>query len=369
MLVNHKKILLGFAFFSGFAALLYEIIWLREMHLIFGVSFYALSTVFSAFLGGLVLGSYFSGRFIDKFTSLKKIAGIYGFVELFIGVGALMVPLLLDGLTPSLSFFHNLNINLFMFNFIRFILAGFVLLIPTFFIGATFPIILRLYTETRGEIKEGISLLYFINTLGGVFGVIIAGFFLIRFFGMRFTLYLGVLINLIIMGFAFRISKNYGEEKIEDYGVPDSDKEEYSKKIKFVLFLFFISGFTALAYEVIWGRLLVLYLYGTTYAASALLIIFLLGISLGSLIYSRFFKNTNLKHFAYLEIVIAFFSVLGLYIYPIFPKVQVLGFGTSFGVLFLITSVLIFIPTLCFGIVFPLISEYVLRRSNKIGSS
>ena len=364
---NRKNFLLIFAFLSGFAALVYEIIWLRKIHLIFGVSSYSLATVFSTFLLGLVLGSYFGGKYIERCSSLKSVAKSYAFVELGIAIFALLVPLMISSITPVLVFFHNLNLGLFSFNLTKFILSAFILLIPATFIGTTFPIIVRLYTEKRSEIKEGVSMLYFANTFGGVLGVLSAGFLLIKFFGMNFSLGIAVFLNLGISFFAFMISSSYSGITLEK--VSKKCKEKFSGKIRFTLFLFFVSGFTALAYEVIWGRLLVLYFFGTVYATSVLLATFLLGIAGGSWIYSKYFQKSSLVKFAYLEILISLFAMFGFFIYVYFPANLVEGFSTSLFVLFLLSGIMVLIPGICFGIIFPLISDYVLRQTELIGFS
>lgn len=362
---DRKKILLMFAFLSGFAALVYEIIWLRKIHLIFGVSSYSLATVFSTFLLGLVLGSYFGGKYIERRSSLKSIAKSYAFVELGIAIFALLVPLMIFSITPVLIFFHNLNLGLFSFNLIKFVLSASILLIPATFIGTTFPIIMRLYTEKRSEIKEGVSMLYFANTFGGVLGVLSAGFLLIKFFGMNFSLGIAVFLNLGISFFAFRLSKKYSSSTLE---IKSKDiKEKYSGKINLLLVLFFVSGFTALAYEVIWGRLLVLYFFGTVYATSILLATFLLGIAGGSWIYLRYFRKPTLVKFAYLELTVSLFAMIGLSSYFFFPENLVAGFSTSLFSLVLLSSIMVLIPGICFGIIFPLVSDYILHRTNSIG--
>jgi spermidine synthase len=51
---------------SGCAALIYQILWLRLLGLVFGVTVYAASTVLAAFMAGLALGSLFAGRLADR---------------------------------------------------------------------------------------------------------------------------------------------------------------------------------------------------------------------------------------------------------------------------------------------------------------
>ena len=58
----------GLFLFSGATALVYQVTWLRELSLIFGASFYAVSIVLSSFMGGLALGGWVAGRLSDRFT-------------------------------------------------------------------------------------------------------------------------------------------------------------------------------------------------------------------------------------------------------------------------------------------------------------
>ena len=78
---------------SGLTSLIYEIVWVRQFGLVFGVTTYAVSTVLAAFFAGLALGSYFAGRIIDR-TRLHPLA-VYGVIEGVIGVYALFLPLIL----------------------------------------------------------------------------------------------------------------------------------------------------------------------------------------------------------------------------------------------------------------------------------
>jgi spermidine synthase len=57
--------------------------------LIFGSTTFAISTVLTAFMGGLALGSYIFGRLIDR---SRHPVPIYGILEAGIGVYAVLVP-------------------------------------------------------------------------------------------------------------------------------------------------------------------------------------------------------------------------------------------------------------------------------------
>ena len=54
---------MAFAFsLTGFSALVFEIVWMRQISLILGVSVYAYAAVVTAFLGGGALGNWIFGK-------------------------------------------------------------------------------------------------------------------------------------------------------------------------------------------------------------------------------------------------------------------------------------------------------------------
>jgi spermidine synthase len=85
-------------FLSGFSALLYQVLWTRELGLFFGHTVYAISAVLTAFMGGLALGSHVSGRLVPRTSNPLK---VYGFIELGIGAAGLLfwvLPSALDSM-------------------------------------------------------------------------------------------------------------------------------------------------------------------------------------------------------------------------------------------------------------------------------
>ncbi len=67
------------------AGLTYEVLWLRQLNLIFGVTAFALSVVLAAFMGGLALGSYIFGRLADR---LRTPLMVYAALEAGIGINS-----------------------------------------------------------------------------------------------------------------------------------------------------------------------------------------------------------------------------------------------------------------------------------------
>src|SRR5687768_2593355 len=80
---------------SGTSALIYQVLWLRLLGLVFGVTVYAASTVWAVFMAGLAIGSYTGGRVADR---VKRPLVWFGAAEALIAITALATPLALDGL-------------------------------------------------------------------------------------------------------------------------------------------------------------------------------------------------------------------------------------------------------------------------------
>src|SRR5690242_5874376 len=75
---------------SGVSGLIYQVLWQRQLSLVFGVSAYATATVLGAFMAGLALGGYIAGRVADR---VRSPLACYGTVEVLIGVAGLLTPI------------------------------------------------------------------------------------------------------------------------------------------------------------------------------------------------------------------------------------------------------------------------------------
>jgi spermidine synthase len=89
LLVNvWRRALLGLFFLSGISGLLYEVAWTRMLHLLFGDTVLAVSTVLASFMAGLALGSFWSGRYVDR---RPRVLGVYAALEAGIAVSAVLL--------------------------------------------------------------------------------------------------------------------------------------------------------------------------------------------------------------------------------------------------------------------------------------
>src|SRR3989338_10175187 len=170
-------VVFGCFLLSGISGLIYEVVWTRMLTYVFGGTTLAVSTVLTAFLGGLALGSYLGGKFIDHF---KKPLLAYGILELAIGAYGLLVPVIFSEhfLSPIwqtvVQMFEGVQ---FVSYLVRFLISVALLGIPTVLMGATLPVLSRYLTNVRSDITSfNVGALYTINTVGAIIGTFLSGF-------------------------------------------------------------------------------------------------------------------------------------------------------------------------------------------------
>src|SRR5215510_6905365 len=190
------RILYVIFFLSGATGLVYEVIWVRLTGLVFGNTSHAISVVLGAFMAGLALGSWWLGKKADRVGSPLR---FYGVLEIGIGVSASLVPLAFRSLytiywafAPSLQNVPGGN------GLLRFFTSFLVLIVPTFLMGGTLPVLARFFTEAVKEVQRKVGVLYALNTFGAAFGTLAAAlFFVPRLGNIRSTLLIAA-VNVLI---------------------------------------------------------------------------------------------------------------------------------------------------------------------------
>jgi len=372
-------------FFSGGCSLVYEVAWMRLLTLVFGVTAIATSTILASFMGGLALGSYVFGRFVD---TRKRPLRLYGLLELGVGLFALLMPFLLSGLDNIYIFlFRQFGASLPLINIIRFVLSFTILLLPATLMGGTLPIISRFVVQLWGKLGWSTGRLYFVNTLGGAAGTLLAGFGLILLLGVRETTYLAAALNILIAIAALVIDyrtwnktrTGNPEGVIETRQTVTGPHHVYSPGMaRLALAAFGLGGFCSLALEVLWTRALIFILDNTTHAFTTMLSAFLVGIAAGSLIMARFSDNIR-RPFLWLGLIICGIGISGIISVPVFINLgaeiggggfyqpdsywqwAALRFGRSFLVMLL--------PTLLMGMAFPLVARIYAQSPRVLGKA
>jgi spermidine synthase len=297
-------------FASGAAGLVYQVVWLRQLTLIFGATAYATSVVLSTFMGGLALGSYWAGRRADR--SPASPLRTYGGLELGITAYAAAIPWLLTRVTPLLAFAWNLGADrhFALLGLVKFVAIAILILPATTLMGATLPVLSRVAAESNRNVGSAVGVLYAVNTLGAVVGTVVAAFLALPTLGMKRTLFANLALNAAVGVVAWTLGRRPREARRPVAGAPDPAVLA-GRPSRGLLLAFAASGSAAMVLEVAWTRGLALVLGSSVYAYASMLTAFLLGLASGAGTAAYFLKRKrNADSRVLLAIVIGAAGVL-----------------------------------------------------------
>lgn len=272
-------------FGSGLCALVYQTAWQREFRLIFGASTAASAAVVAVFMGGLGLGGLMLGSRADRQRNPLR---FYAALEALVALTAITTPALL-GLARSvyLSLGGTVVLGHLAGTAIRLVLAGLVLLAPTFIAGGTLGAAARAVEQAGDQRRRTTALLYGWNTLGAVAGCLAATFWLFENLGTRRTLWLAAGVNLLVAGAALVLSRAWaGGPGAETETETASAEPALPAPPRMVLAGAGVVGFAFFLLELVWYRMLGPILGGTVYTFGLLLAIALAGIAVGGVLYA-----------------------------------------------------------------------------------
>jgi spermidine synthase len=275
---------------SGAAALVYQVVWVRSLTLVFGGSHLAVTVVLAVFMGGLALGAYAVGKFVDRAGRPLR---VYGVLELGVAVSALafvglmkIYPVLYVPLARGRD-----DATLYLLA-LRTLFAIVALIVPATLMGGTLPALSLFVSRQPRALPRLLSWLYGINTLGAVLGALLAGFVLLRLYSASTTLHIAVATNLCIglvslllegrLAAALSVERGGSVMPVDAAVPPEPGPSADPFPSRLVLWGIGLSGFCALGYEVLWTRVLTLAVGASVYGFTIMLAAFLTGIALGS---------------------------------------------------------------------------------------
>jgi spermidine synthase len=280
---------------------------------VFGVTVYAASTVWASFMAGLAVGSLAAGVIGDR---VRHPLRWFGVTELLIGATALATPAILSELQKIyVALYPSLPRALPALTAARLVIALLVLIVPTTLMGATLPLVIKGSDVRGGSLGAHLGVLYGSNAIGAIVGTIAAGLYLIPGLGIHSTFLVAAAVNLAVGAGALALSgvaphrdsrdhdparerlslsepvppKLAGPHASEGGPVPPKLAERHAsegglteRQLLVVIAVFTLSGVIALAIEVVWFRVLTLFLRPTVYGFAVMLATILTGIALGS---------------------------------------------------------------------------------------
>ncbi len=378
-----RRILLDIFVLSGAAGLIYEVVWARQLVLVFGNTTQAVSAILTGFFGGMAIGSALGGRLADR---VRRPVRLYGILELVLVVVVILTPLTFRLIHEVYrGAFNSLEANPGALALVRFALALLALGPATVLMGATLPTLTRYLSSNAEHLSEAFGRLYAANTVGAIVGTIMAGFILIELLGLTGTLLVGAACSATAGVVALLLDR-----RVARFGAPSPApvpgqapeprpspatrvKPLARSTLRLGLFVALMSGLTSLAYQTLWTRLLASGTGNSTYVFTMILALFLIGIALGAIAFNVIrsrIKNT-IGLLAVAQLVVAVLVIVGgVWILP-GASTGLLAVNGTPGVLFgafLRTSALIVLPaTFVMGLSFPAASALVAGDDHDIG--
>jgi spermidine synthase len=374
---------------SGAAGLIYEVVWARQLVLVFGNTTQAVSAILTGFFGGMAIGSAVGGRVADR---VRRPLRLYGLLELVLVVVVLVTPITFRLIHEVYrGVFGTLETAPLALALVRFVLALLALGPATILMGATLPTLTRFLSRGASGLTAAFGRLYAANTVGAIFGAAAAGFVLIELLGLSGTLFVGAACSAIAGLLALLIDRTRSSSTevdvkpdaaativaavvpTEPAGAGLGSSGKLSARARLAIALAFISGLTSLAYQVLWTRLIASGTGNSTYVFSLILVVFLTGLALGALAFNLL--RPRLKSVVGLlaagQIGIAVLVTLGAFVLagsvvnaPMDPATSI---ADLFGD-FLKTTALIVLPTtFVMGLTFPAASSLIAGRDDEVG--
>jgi spermidine synthase len=347
---------------SGATALAYELIWFKRFAHLWGSSSYAMASVVAAFLFGLGAGAAIAGPIADR---LRRPLAAYAACEAAIGVLALLVPLELAWLFERTAALHAaLPGGPLIQAVARFALTLAVLGPPCALMGATLPLLVRQFAAGGMALGASTAWLYAFNTLGAAAGAWIAGFHLLPSLGLSGSNWAAALASFAVAAAAAALAR-----RSPPLGAPVEPETVHlaqpGPRRGAIAGAAALTGFGSLALQMLWARQLAVLVGPTTYAFTAAIFVFILGLGLGSLVF-RFALSgrSSLRGAVSLAVALVIVPALaGLELRPslamVAGSVRELRTAQLFNALFCagVGAVLMGLSTLGMGMLFPALVE------------
>jgi len=347
-------------FFSGFPALLYQIVWQRALFAIYGINVQAVTTIVAAFMLGLGLGSL-AGGVLSRQQNVALLR-TFGAIELGIGIFGVFSLRVFHFVAKSTAGVSAAEAGA---------LAFFLVLIPTLLMGSTLPILVSYLVQIFGNVGRSVGALYFVNTLGSATACAAAALFTMRRLGESGSITLAAGINGIIGTTVLLLSlRRHGSEPAdvsagltEIGSVPRPGRSLLSMPV--ALIVSGMAGFIALAYEILWYRTYSFLSGGKADSFALLLCFYLAGIAFGSFVTLSLFRRRYLRTLnAELRAIAGFVVFANLVGYLVVPATARIAY--SHGPMHSLP--LVALATGLLGATLPLISDAAVRPDSHAGS-
>ncbi|HEV8488512.1 MAG TPA: fused MFS/spermidine synthase [Candidatus Limnocylindrales bacterium] len=356
---------------SGAAGLIYEIVWARQLVLVFGNTTQAVSAILTGFFGGMAIGSFVGGRLADRVRSPLR---LYGLLELALVAVVLATPITFELLHEVYrGGYAALREQPHFLALLRFALALAALGPATVMMGITLPALTRYLTTGDAHLSVAFGRLYAANTIGAIVGTLASGFVLIEVFGLTGALIVGVTCSAIAGAIALLLAaRRRGAAAEPERPARREVAGRPGARPTLALAIAFVSGLTSLGYQVLWTRLLAAGTGGSTYVFTMILGQFLIGIAIGAVVFGLISRRLRspIGLLAASQIAVALLAIWGL-VFIISRPTGVDAFN-ALGTLRALSGavILVVLPaTIVMGLAFPASSALLEDREGHVATA
>jgi predicted membrane-bound spermidine synthase len=279
--------LAGLFVLSGFAGLVYQVLFSKALALTFGSTSTATYTVLATYMGGMALGAWLGGAIAARRSNPLV---LYALCELGIGLYCLATPWFFPVIRDAyVALAAGVAPDAPALSAARFGIGAAALVAPTVLMGMTLPILVRFFEQRDQALGVSVAWLYAANTGGAALGALLAGYAILPVLGMTRTTLVAVALNLLAAYLGFRLSKSAAllesdTPRVATEAKPATQPDAASSRALSYLALAIlgIGGIVTLALEVIYVHLLSVVAGNSVYAFSLMLFAFLFGLGLGA---------------------------------------------------------------------------------------
>ena len=362
-----KKLLLGLGIFaSGFVGLGYQIIWTKQLVAAIGLETPAILAIVIAFMGGFSLGAFTLDHLIRRsnhplrwLAGLELLIGVWGVISFYMAGQFFRT---IDSVTNTLLSTPDNATTLFG--------ACLLFFLPsTVAMGATLPAMERAW-RLWSQSRNCVGLVYGINTAGAAIGVLIVTFSVIPAVGLQ-----GSLLAMCSVSFAIGIGLLFSRKKIEPNSSLTRTKESNARKFSPEFVRLGMLGLLGMSYQLLCVRVLSQSLENTVFTYAAILSVYLLGTSIGGIVYHRFERLTTKPIFQSAFTILASGTlILSLQIMPEIPSIYqnlwewaaMMPMKMLMSEIIIASSILL-LPTIGSGFLFALLIRKSIQFPSPIG--
>lgn len=264
----------GLFLVSGFAALIYQVVWQRILFTQFGVNSESVTAIVSVFMFGLGVGAVGGGWLLQRFPD--HLLRIFVAIECGIGLYGLVSVPLIEAVSPVAEpTMPGLVARAYA-----------VLAWPTLLMGATLPVLVAHLQKSIRHIGRTVSLLYALNTFGSAFAAFASVQVLFVLGGLRASLAVAVVCNFATAWLVWGATRHLERAPAGDPPPPQAAPalaSAWTLPYGAAAAALAAVGFLSLSLEILWFRLLGFMTASRPEVFGMLLAVYLAGIGWGAL--------------------------------------------------------------------------------------